>query len=253
MAYKSLFLSFCLTALLGYAFTVGLTDPNSFWKKLPEWTAIPMLVVVVFALYLLATWWGFKGFGEHKVSALFSLGFCALGIGLYLLGFLDGNGPGKAIPGQYDHDFLRLDPAETAALTKIVQNAGLTLEDATFSEHWHLAESAPGFRVCVQKGHATALHFSGKPIPDFALFSQLPQLDHLHLDHCGLTDVTALRSERIDHLELPNNQITDLNTLSGCPNVRWLKLRNNQLGSEAGLERFTKLVSKDLSGNPFSQ
>ena len=73
MAYKSLLLSFCLTALLGYALTVGLTNPNSFVKKLPDWTAIPMLAGI-FILYLLAAWWAFKDFGEHKVAALSSLG-----------------------------------------------------------------------------------------------------------------------------------------------------------------------------------
>ena len=87
MAYKSLLLSFCLTALLGYALTLGLTSPNSFVKKLPDWTAIPMLTGI-FILYLLAAWWAFKDFGEHKVATLSSLGFCALGLGLYVVGFV---------------------------------------------------------------------------------------------------------------------------------------------------------------------
>ncbi len=252
MAYKSLLLSFCLTAFLGYSLTVGLTSPNSFLKKLPELTAIPMLVVIFF-LYLLAAWWAFKGFGEHKITALLSMGFCAFGLGLYALGFVMQWGHGRAAPGQYDHDFSRLDPTEKAALEQIAQNAGLTLQDATFSEHWHLAENAPGFRVCVQKGHVTALHFSGKSIPDLAPFSQLPQLGDLYLDNCGLTDMSALRSEKMDRLELADNQISDLKTLAGCPNVRWLTLRNNQLHSDEGIEIFTKLVNQDLSGNPFNQ
>ena len=87
MAYKSLLLSFCLTALLGYALTLGLTNPNSFVKKLPDWTAIPMLTGI-FILYLLAAWWAFRGFGEHKITALLSPGFCAFGIGLYVVGFV---------------------------------------------------------------------------------------------------------------------------------------------------------------------
>ncbi len=252
MAYKSLLLSFCLTAFLGYALTVGLTDPNSPLKKMPEWTAIPMLVVL-FALYVLAAWWGFKGFGEHKITALLSLGFCAFGLGLYALGFVMEIGNGKATPGQFDYDFSRLDPAEQAALAQIVQNAGLQIQDATFSEYWRMAEEAAGFRICVQKGHVIALHFTGKPVPDLAPFSKLPQLSYLYLDNCGLNDMTALHSEKIDRLELPNNQISDLNTLSGCPNLGWLTLRNNQLSSEAGIEKFTKLVSKDLRENPFSK
>ena len=64
--------------------------------------------------------------------------------------------------------------------------------------------------------------------------------------------MSALRSDKIDRLELADNQITDLKTLYGCPNVGWLVLRNNQLPSDEGIEAFTKLVSRDLSGNPFS-
>lgn len=252
MVYKSLFLSAGLTFFLGYALTAGLTNPNSPLKKLPEWSAIPMLVIV-FALYVLAGWWAIRGFGGHKIAALFSLGFCTLGIGLYIAGFLMEIGNGKAMPGQFDYDFSRLDPAEKEALMQITQNAGLGLEDATFTEFWRLSEPAPGFRICVQKGHVTALHFSGKKIPDLAPFSRFPQLGALYLNNCGLSDMSALRAERLDRLELADNQITDIKTLRGVPQVGWLDLRNNQLQSEEGIEMFSKLVSKDLSGNPFTQ
>ena len=42
----------------------------------------------IFILYLLAAWWAFKDFGEHKITALLSPGFCAFGIGLYVVGFV---------------------------------------------------------------------------------------------------------------------------------------------------------------------
>ncbi len=250
MAYKSLLLSFCLTTLLGYALTAGLTDPQSPLKKLPDWTGIPM-IIVIFLLYLLAGWWGIKGFAGHKFPASVSLAFCALGLGLYALGFVMEIGHGKALPGQYDSNFSRLEPTEKSDLEQIVQGAGLTLADATFSEHWHVAEQAPGFRVCVQKGHITALHFSGKRIPDLRPFSRLPQLGDLYLRNCGLENMNGLRSEKLDRLDLADNQIQDIKTLAGCPNLRWLVLRNNQLASDEGLALFTKLVSQDLSGNPF--
>jgi len=252
MAYKSLLLSFCLTAALGYAFTVGLTDPNSLTKKLPEWSAIP-LIILFFILYLVAGWWAIKGFGEHKITASFSLLLCALGLGMYALGFVMEIGHGRARPGQYDYDFTRLDPTEKAALAQLAQNAGLSLNDATFTEHWHVAEPPVGFRVCVQKGHITALNFFGKKISDLEPFAQLPQLGDLYLNNCGLVNMSDLRSEKLDRLELADNQITDLNTLSGCPNLRWLVVRNNKLESDQGIEKFTKLVSQDLSGNLFSR
>lgn len=252
MAYKSLLLSLTLTAVLGYCLTFGLTSPNSILKKLPDLVTIP-LIIIVFLLYLIAAWWAFKGFGAQNVAAIFSLGFCSLGLGIYLIGFIMEIGNGKAMPGQYDYSFSRLDPIEKAVLTEICAGAGLILADATFSEHWHLAEPAPGFRVCIQKGHVTALHFSGKKIPDMALFSKLPQLEALYLNNCGLTDMSTLRSDKIVRLELADNQISDLKTIAGCPNLGWLTLRNNQLRSSEGIELFSKLVSQDLSGNPASK
>ncbi len=252
MVYKSLFLSAGLTFLLGYAVTAGVTNPNSLLKKLPEWSTIPLLVGI-FALYMLAGWWAIRGFSEHKIAAIVSLGFCAFAIGLYVVGFSMEMFGGKARPGQYDYDFNRLDPAEKQTLIQITAGAELGLQDAVFSEHWTVMQPAAGFRVCVQKGHVTALHFSGKKISDLSLFSRFPQLSDLYLDHCGLTDMSALKSDRISRLELPDNNISDLKTLGGCPNVGWLVLRNNQLQTEAGIEMFPKLVSKDLSGNPFSQ
>lgn len=86
MAIRSLLLSLTLTGFLGYSFTVGLTDPNSLLKKIPEWVTLALLVIFFF-LYLLATWWAFKGFSDHKITAILSMGFCAFGLGLYALAF----------------------------------------------------------------------------------------------------------------------------------------------------------------------
>ncbi len=251
MAYKSLLLSLALSTLLGYCFTAGLTNPNSLLTKLPDWGSY-LIMIGAFVLYLLAAWWGIKGFAEHKLTAFFSLFLCTLGIGIYLVLISMELFGGKAMPGQYDYDFSRLNPSEQAVLTQIAAGAGLTLADATFSEHWHLAEKAPGFRVCVQKGYITGLHFAGKKIANLGLFSQVPRLSVLYLNNCGLTDMSALRSEKIERLELADNQISDLKTLAGCPNIGWLTLRNNPLQSTDGIELFPKLVSHDLSLNPAS-
>lgn len=249
MAIKSLLLSLTLTVLVGYTFTAGLTSPNSLVKKLPDWASY-LLIAAVFVFYLLATWWAIKGFGASKLTALVSLGFCVFGLGLYAWGYTMAMGKGKASPGQYDYTLDHLAPEEKVALAQMAQNAGLGLSAAVFTEHWHVAEAVQGFGVCLQKGHVTALNFSGKKVPDLGLLHQFPQLSDLYLNHCGLSDMRALRHEKLDRLELADNQISDLTTLSGCPNLRWLVLRNNQLPSDQGIEAFTKLVSKDLSGNP---
>jgi Leucine-rich repeat (LRR) protein len=252
MAIRSLLLSFALTCILGYSFTVGLTDPNSFLKNIPDWLSIPMLLVC-FLLYLLATWWAFKGFGDHKITALLSLGFCAFGLGLYATAFFMEAGHGKAAPGQYDYDFSRLDPTEKTAVEQLAKGAGMSLQNAVFTEHWHIAQSAnPSnrFEICVQKGHVTALNLSDHRISDLALFSKLPVLGDLYLKNCHLLDMSGLQSKKLGRLDVSDNQIADLKTLRGCPNVQWLFAKNNRLKSIDGLEQFREIVSTDFTGNP---
>jgi membrane protein DedA with SNARE-associated domain len=65
MAIRSLLLSLAVTCLLGYSLTFGLTDPHSFLKRLPDWTAIPILSAGAGA-DLLAVWWACREFREQK-------------------------------------------------------------------------------------------------------------------------------------------------------------------------------------------
>ncbi|MHA4741760.1 leucine-rich repeat domain-containing protein [Dyadobacter sp. MSC1_007] len=249
MVIRSLLIALLVTAFFGYSFTIGLTEPDSLIKKIPDFLAIPLLLACVL-LYVLAAWWAVKGFSEHKFMAIVSLGFCAFGLSIFAVGFLMEMNSGKAAAGQYDYDFKRLDAGEKTALTKIIEGAGLNLSNATFTEHWHVADTTSTFRICVQKGHVTALNISNHPIRELDLFSQLPQLGDLYLRNCGLSDMSELKSTRIDRLDISDNQITNLETLSGVPNLRWLFASNNKLTSTWGLEHFKQLISKDLSKNP---
>ena len=255
MAIRSLVLALATTGILGYCFTVGLTDPDSLLKKIPEWASMALFFGCA-VLYILATWWAFKGFSEHKITAVVSLLFCASGLTIYITVFLMEFGP-KTSPGQYDYNFSRLDPTEKAVLVQLTHDAGLNLADAVFTEHWNMAKAKDsvikGFQICVQKGHITALNLSNHPIHHLAPFSQLPQLDHLYLTNCGLSDMSELKSTEIERLDVSDNQIADLKTLQGCPNLGWLFIANNRLTSRDGLEQFKKAVSTDFRGNPMPQ
>ena len=254
MAIRSLLIALAVTGLLGYAFTVGLTDPNSFLKKIPDWLGIPLFFGCGL-LYLLATWWAVKGFGEHKITAIVSLGFCVFGLGIYATVFAMEMGHGKAEKGQYDHDFTTFDSAEKTVVQQLAQGAGLSLQDAVFSMHWTIAKDTnalKGFEVCVQKGHVTALNLSDHPIQNLALVSKLPDLGDLYLRNCNLSDMSGLQSTKLDRLDVSNNQITDLKTLRGCPNVRWLFVQNNRLTSTEDLSQFKGIVSTDFRGNPIA-
>ena len=255
MAIRSLLLALATTGFLGYCFTFGLTDPDSFLKKIPEWAGMALFFGCA-VLYILATWWAFKGFSEHKITAITSLLFCAFGLGIYVTVFLMEFGP-KTRPGQYDYSFSTLDPTEKAVIAQLTHDAGLNLADAVFTEHWTMAKTKDsvtnGFQICVQKGHVTALNLSNHSVPHLALFSQLPQLGDLYLRNCRLTDMSALKSIKIERLDVSDNQITDLKTLRGCPNIGWLFMANNRLTSRDGLEQFKPAVSTDFNGNPMSQ
>jgi ABC-type multidrug transport system permease subunit len=50
MATRSLIIALLVTGFLGYSFTFGLTDPDSFLKKIPDWLSIPMLLARGFSL-----------------------------------------------------------------------------------------------------------------------------------------------------------------------------------------------------------
>ncbi|MEO6286473.1 MAG: hypothetical protein ABIN80_26425 [Dyadobacter sp.] len=245
MAIRSLVIALLVTGVLGYSFTFGLTDPNSFLKKIPDWLSVPMLLAGGF-LYLLAAWWALKGFHEHKIAALTSLAFCIFGLAVYATVFSMEFGRGKASPGQYEYDFTRLDSTEKVLVAKIALDAGFDVKNVEFTEHWHVADSSSNFKVCVQKGHVTALNVSNYTIKSLALFNQFPNLGDLYLRNCGLTDVSDLQTKKLDRLDLSNNQMTDLKTLSGCPNVKWLFVAGNPLKSTEGIENFRNLVSVDI-------
>lgn len=248
MAIRSLILSLIVTAYLGYSLTIGLTDPGTFLKKMPGWLGM-VLFFGCCVLYLVATWWAFKGFSEHKITAIVSLGFCAFGLGIYSLVFVMEAGSGKPAKGQYEYDFTTLDPTEKAIIGQITQDAGVRLEDAVFTEHWHIADSSAQVRICVQKGHITALNLSNYPVHDLTLLSRLPGLGDLYLKNCGLTDMSGLQSTKLDRLDVSDNQISDLKTLRGCPCIRWLFVANNPIQSTDDLAQFRQLVYNDLTGN----
>ncbi|GAB3690931.1 hypothetical protein GCM10027592_08580 [Spirosoma flavus] len=252
MAIRGFLLSLVLTMALGYSMTEGLTNPNSPLKKLPDWTAMP-LIGGVFVLYLVALWWTIQGFSQHKILSILSFGFCLMGLGVYAWGISMEMGKGKPSPGQYDYDLSTVAPAEITALTNIAKSANLSLTDATFTEHWNLDVPDRGFRACLQKGHVTGLNLSGHPLSDVSPLSQLPNLSDLYLKDCDLRNVSGLKNTKIDRLDLSGNKLTDVQSLTGCPNVRWLLLANNQITTLDGLEKFPQIVVKDLTGNPVAK
>ncbi|WP_428664457.1 hypothetical protein [Runella sp.] len=252
MAIKSLFISLLVTIMLGYSLTVGLTDPDSYLKKIPDWMSFVLLIVFAL-LYILAFWWAIQGFNAHKVTALFSMALCVFGLSIYAFGIVMSLGSGRASPGQYDGDISTLVPSEKAAFDQLLHTTGLTPQQVKLTEHWHLMDKDAPLKICLQKGHITGLSVLNVPIREVGVCSQFPELGQVYLRGCRLSDMSGLKNLRIERLELADNAIRDLKTLSGCPNVRWLMLQNNQITSKAGIELFPQLIAEDFTGNPLQK
>ncbi|MFD0878382.1 hypothetical protein ACFQ1A_29725, partial [Massilia pinisoli] len=154
MALKSLFLSLILTAFFGYSFTVGLTTKDSFIQKVPEWGGFVILIGGG-VLYLLAFWWGIKGFPQHKFLSIVSLGLSGFGLACYALVISMELNRGKASPGQFDYDLGKIPVQEQAAIRSLAKQTGIPEKEIHLTEYWKLRDFP--MAVCLQKGHVMGI------------------------------------------------------------------------------------------------
>ncbi|RYU97632.1 leucine-rich repeat domain-containing protein [Emticicia agri] len=247
MAIKSFFLSLLLTIFFGYTFTVGLTTKDSFLHKIPDWGGFIMMIAGGI-LYLLAFWWGVKGFPQHKFLSLLSLGMSGFGIACYALVISMEMNRGKPSPGQFDYDLAKIPAQEQAAIRSLAKQTGTPEKEIHLTEYWKLRDFP--MAVCLQKGHVLGVGVTDKTITDISVLSVLPELSGLYLRGTHLKDLSDLQSPKLYRLELQNNEFTDLTSFSGIPNVEWLLMEGNQLKTLTGIEQMPKLKEKNFSGNP---
>ncbi|MBA4850818.1 hypothetical protein [Emticicia sp. BO119] len=247
MAIKSFFLSLVLTLFLGYSLTVGLTTKGSFLYKIPDWGGY-ILLITTGILYILAFWWGIRGFLEHKFLSLISLGLSGFGIACYALFISMEIDRGKPSPRQFEYDLSEIPAQEQAAILSFAKQTRTPESEIRLTEYWKL-QNFP-LAVCIQKGHVIGVGLTDKPITDISILSSLSELNRLYLKGAHLKDLSDLQLPKLYRLELQNNEFSDLTSFSGIPNVEWLFVQNNKLRTLKGIEQMPKLKEKIFSGNP---
>lgn len=85
---------------------------------------------------------------------------------------------------------------------------------------------------------------------DIQRIGNLPNLEHLVLTDCSLTDISGLSpSQKLLSLDLSGNAIRDVSALSMMENLTNLNLSNNALTNLSALSALTQLVQLDVSHN----
>ncbi len=247
MAIKSFFISLVLTIFFGYSFTIGLTTKGSFLQKIPDWGGF-IILIAGGILYILAFWWGLRGFPQHKFLSLMSLGMSGFGLACYAVVISMELNRGKPTPGQFDYDLTKIPAQEQAAVRSLAKQIGIPENEIHATEYWKLQDFP--MAICIRKGHIIGVNVTDKMITDISVLSALPELSGLYLRGTHLKDLSDLQSPKLQRLELQNNKFTDLTSFLGIPNVEWLFVDNNQLKTLDGIEQMPKLKEKSFGGNP---
>jgi len=246
MAIKSFFLSVALTAALCYIFMVGIFSKDTFLNKTPDWLSM-LIIAGGGMLYLLAFWWGLRGFPQHKLLSFVSLLLSSLGLAFYAVVISMELNRGKPSKGQFDYDLAKVPAKEQAAIRSLARQINVPENEIHLTEYWKL-QSYP-MAVCIQKGHVIGVGVIDKAISDISVLSTLSELQGLYLRGTNLKDLRDLQLPKLHRLELQDNKFTDLSSFSGLPNVEWLFMQDNRLKTLDGIEQMPKLKEKNFSGN----
>ena len=78
----------------------------------------------------------------------------------------------------------------------------------------------------------------------------LASLEHLDLEHTGVTDLTPLKGlQNLRGLNLQNRGVTDLTPLTGMQNLAWLELQNTEVTDLTPLKGMPKLRRLELQNS----
>lgn len=92
------------------------------------------------------------------------------------------------------------------------------------------------------------------PVGDQAgVLAGLKKLKVVNLSHTGISDITALSGAvQMTHLEMSENEISDISPLAGMKHLEVLDLGSNRIGSVAALEGHVLIHDLDLRENEIS-
>ena len=237
---KSLTLSFLLTAAMCIYF-MFILDPKFSGKvrTVPNWILVVVLVII-FAGYLLALYWGIAGMlKQQRIFNLLGIGFSLFGIGIYIFFFLLSSGKGKENKGQFDHELSKIEAIQRIAVDNLLAQTHTKAEDVKMVAFWNMHENPDEFVLCVQKGNVIALQVKNKPVTDLVIVSKLHNLNWLSLENCDLKAIAALHLPKLEHLSVGDNQLLSLDGLQNSPLVYWLNFKGNPVTDSAALKSLT--------------
>ena len=151
-------------------------------------------------------------------------------------------------------EFVRCDiqPVDISAITDCELLYRLVLEDCNLSltqmQSLDFSEQA----------YLYELNLSGNPaLGDFSYLKGIETLsnglDYLYLDNTGLKELSfAEQFTNLEALSVSDNQLTDLEPLTGCIYMTQLYIGGNEIASLDGLENMTQLTTVDIHDNQIS-
>ncbi|MEO6723633.1 MAG: hypothetical protein ABIN67_24915 [Ferruginibacter sp.] len=237
---KSLLLSFLLTAAICIYF-MFIVDPkfSANVRAVPNWVLIAV-VVIIFAGYLLALYWGITGiFKQQRIFNLAGIGFSLFGIGVYAFFFVLSGGKGKESKGQFDHELGKIEINQRTVVDNLLHQTNTKTENVAMVAYWEMHENPDEFVLCVQKGNVIAMQVKNKPVTDIAVVSKLSNLNWLSLENCDLKTIAVLDLPKLEHLSVEHNQLASLDGLQNSPLVYWLNFKDNPVTDSTALKSLT--------------
>lgn len=208
-----------------------------------------LFILLSVAVYLLAAYWGIKGISKgnffFNIAGLF---ISIAGIAAFAMAYQMSAGKGAASPGQFDHAFSDIEPAQQQALTALAAQTATPLQDISMVAYWKMHKNPANFSVCIQKGNIIALQVKNKPLKDLQTLSAFGHLNWLVLDNCNITSLSTLNLPLLQRLDVGNNQLNNLDGIQHSPQIEWLNFAGNPVSDSSALK---ELPHKDLvvSGN----
>lgn len=134
-----------------------------------------------------------------------------------------------------------IDYADLRHFTKLTE---LTIDKGNYSDLGFLSNLTA----------LTTLSISNTPVStaDLKTIADLPALTKLTLANCGLSNIENLSSAKLQYLDMNNNAIRDLSSLSFMSSLTQLNLSYNALTNLNALSALTGLEILDVSANSLS-
>ena len=131
-------------------------------------------------------------------------------------------------------------------LKSIDFNQFKSLRELTLSNNTALTDISP---IKPVSSTLTELKINACPISDISVLSGFSKLINVDASQCSITDITALSSSPIKYLNLSDNKVKEITTLSQTSSLYQLNLNNNEVTSLAPLSSHADIRELNVNKN----